>query len=96
MDSIKLISTGGPYGDACCSYDFVLSREMTLKEFVDLIIQDKDEWGDVRLGWFDDPLLEYSHGKVKFFVSDLDFMIKKVGKAHGGWSNMDYIVEKIC
>ena len=96
MDSIKLICTGGPYGDACCSYDFELSREMTLKEFVDLIIQDKREWGEVSLGWFDKPLLEYSDGKAKFFISDWNFMIKRVGQAHGGWSNMDYIVEKIC
>ena len=95
MDKITLTCTGGPYGDCTSSYDFKLNREMTFQEFLNLIISDEREWGEIRLRYFGDILAEYRWGKViALNIKDTSFVIKATGKASGGWSNMDYLIER--
>lgn len=40
---MKMICTGGPFGDCCCSYDIVLDHEYTIKEFAEEILREKPE-----------------------------------------------------
>jgi hypothetical protein len=95
MDKITLTCTGGPYGDCTSSYNFTLNREMTLQEFLDLVISNEREWGQVAFSRFGDPIAEYKWGKITVLkVKDTSFKIKTTGTAHGGWSLMDYYIDK--
>lgn len=35
----KLVCTGGPYGDCCCSYAVELHGEWTVQEFVKAVLE---------------------------------------------------------
>lgn len=35
----KLVCTGGPYGDCCCSYAVELRGEWTVQEFVKAVLE---------------------------------------------------------
>ena len=96
MDKITLTCTGGPYGDCTSSYTFELNREMTFKEFLDLITSDEREWGYIRFSRLGKIIAEYKWGKmIALNIEDTSFTIKTTGQAHGGWSRMDYFIEKI-
>lgn len=42
----KLVCTGGPYGDCCCSYAVELRGEWTVQEFVKAVLERNPcEWG---------------------------------------------------
>ena len=96
MDKITLTHIGGPYGDCTSSYEFELNREMTFQEFLDLITSNDREWGYIQFRCFGEVLAEYRWGKVVALnVEDTSFIIKTTGPAHGGWSRMDYFIEKV-
>ena len=91
MRNITMIHTGGPYGDCCSSYKFILDKEMTLQEFAKTIAADKREWGVIKLSPFGEILVDYSDGKITY-RGNKNLVIATEGTAHGGWSNMDYYV----
>lgn len=87
---IKFVCIGGPYGDACCSYEVKGVEGMDLTKFINHILsKNPNEWG-----YFETPnkRYEYRYGKllgaeIKDVPSGIN--ISKV-TANGGWSRMDY------
>lgn len=83
-------------GDACAPYEVLLNRECTLRELVDCILLDDQEWGYVRIGaWLDSKKLEYRYGKIlssEFTESEMQSTIETV-RSNGGWTRMDYMVK---
>ena len=68
---------------------------MTIKEFLETIAADKQEWGCVRTSYFGDPIAEYSHGEITYHIDCVDKFVVPRGLACGGWSRMDYIIKII-
>ena len=91
----KMICVGGPYGAASSRYRYALTAPPTFRQFAELILSDEREWGYFFNRLYGDILAEYSHGKIKYFIDDVDFEIEPEGIAHGGWSRMDYVVNKV-
>lgn len=94
MAKLTMKCIGGPYGDACSSYKFSLSEELSLKEFMELLASNKNEWGSVYFRVFGEPVASYDHGEIIYHINDTSFLIEINGDAHGGWSLMDYIVTR--
>ena len=97
MDKLHFTCTGGPYGDATSSYDVSVPKGMTLEEFIKAILDEHpDEWGDIKLGWGKDPLIEYNRGELynphPSLTENLSKEVVEV-KASGGWSLMTYIIK---
>lgn len=94
MRKIVLMHTGGPYGDACSSYTFTIPNKMTLRKFVELIVNENPkEWGDIEDNWKNKTYAEYRWGEIKYFVDNPDkIIIDTKGYAHGGWTAMNYYV----
>lgn len=89
---IKFVNTGGPYGDACCGYDVIGCEGMTVKEFINHILNaNPNEWG-----YFETPFttLEYRYGKLLSLIPAF-FETQRISKvtANGGWSRMDYKID---
>lgn len=97
MNKLNFERTGGPYGDATSSYDVTVPEGMTLEEFIKAVLEERpDEWGDIKLGWDKDPLIEYNRGNLynphRSLSENLNKELVEV-KANGGWSLMTYIIE---
>jgi hypothetical protein len=94
--SNKLIMNciGGPYGDCTAAYEFIMTEQMTLKEFAEMVAADKEEWGAIRKGGSGVILAEYDRsGEIKYRdYADPNAILETKGTAHGGWSLMDYHV----
>lgn len=91
-----MIRVGGPYGDGTSSYEFVMPKQMTLKEFAEMVVADGEEWGAIRKGSaLGDVLAEYNRqGEIKYRdYADPNAILETKGTAHGGWSLMDYHVK---
>lgn len=49
-ERMKMICTGGPYGDASSSYAVKLDKEYTVQEFVKMVLDEKPgEWGNFEI-----------------------------------------------
>ena len=85
---------GGPYGDCTSSYEFTMPKQMTLKEFAEMVAADKEEWGAIRKSRSGVILAEYNRqGEIKYSdCADPNAILELKGTAHGGWSLMDYHV----
>ena len=86
---------GGPYGDSTSTYEFTMTKQMTLKEFAEMVAADGEEWGAIRKGSsFGDVLAEYNRsGEIKYRdYADPNAILELKGTAQGGWSLMDYHV----
>lgn len=86
---------GGPYGDCTAAYEFTMAKQMTLKEFAEMVAADGEEWGSIRKGSsFGDVLAEYNRsGEIKYRdYADPNAILELKGTAQGGWSLMDYHV----
>ena len=92
-NKLQMICTGGPYGDCTSSYKFTMPKQMTLKEFAEMIADGK-EWGAIRTT-NRVVLVDYNRNKeIKYRDNaDPNAILKLEGTAHGGWSLMDYFVE---
>ena len=73
----KLVCTGGPYGDCCCSYAVELCGEWTVQEFVKAVLERYPcEWGFFyiqRAGqkWYEAQVkIEYQYGNLKSTVPE--------------------------
>lgn len=94
-NKINLMCVGGPYGDCTSAYEFTMPKQMTLKEFAEMVAADGKEWGAIRKGSpFGDVLAEYNRsGEIKYRdYADPNAILELKGTAHGGWSLMDYHV----
>ena len=94
--------SGGPLGGTA-PYNIVLHKKCTVREFVEYVLNTKDDWGYIgiynpeRNPFFGYPNIQYSCGILKAgsIVEDFgEFLDKPVTKAtaSGGWSRMDYIL----
>jgi len=94
---IKLIQNTKTFGDETAGYSVELTKDYTVKEFVDEVVSDKKEWGYIGIeskgSFFGDPNCEYKWGKLLTELPSeiLPNKIKSV-KASGGWSRMDYLL----
>lgn len=97
MNKIKMIQTGGPYGDETSSYKFdLMSDNVTLQEFINFLLTYKShEWGYL-YDEFGERFLEYRWGQLIYCnIKDTSIQIERIGNAQGGWSCMDYSIKFI-
>jgi hypothetical protein len=93
--TMKGYCVGGPYGDATSSYECMLSRGATIKEFIELILKNKEEWGGIYVyqGRERVQIAEYHHGTLDWHkIADGNARILPKVDAQGGWSLMNYLV----
>lgn len=91
----KLRRASGPFGDATSCYVVDFDRDYTVREFLKELLQRGRDWGSIDLRLAKElHTCDYCYGKAYGPVPTewLDKRIKSAA-AHGGWSNMDYIVE---
>lgn len=92
---IKLIHKDGPFGDCTSHYEVAFPQDITVGEFMKLVIQENPtEWGEFGIYW-NYPLAKYRDGKLFTAVALDEYRDMKVLRvqAHGGWSRMDYIID---
>ncbi len=97
-----LVQVGPESGDCTAPYEvrFHKNEELTVKEFVDQVLLDTREYGDIgiynernyRIGG--DPKIYYRYGKLNGATFDNNILnsIVTAASAHGGWSCMDYVL----
>ena len=103
MNSFEIVRHGPCGGDQCSPYYIEVSPSATVKDVIEDILSNKNEWGSIsieRENWRDNNHeIEYKYGKLlkdkiseeeKYFWNNLlDW--KVVGmNGSGGWSNSDY------
>lgn len=92
---IKLIHKAGPFGDCTSQYEVTFPKNITVGEFMKLVIQENPtEWGEFGVYW-NYPLAKYRDGKLFTAVALDEYRDMKVLRvqAHGGWSYMNYIID---
>lgn len=84
-------------GDCTETYYCELLTTFSVQEFVQAVLQNKNEWGYVKVG--DNILsarkLEYRHGEIvsdEHGVSSIKDTVKRI-YCNGGWSFMEYLVQ---
>lgn len=82
------------FGDCTAGYRVDLYKEYTVSEFINEVLKkEPNEWGDFIIK-NTGVRTEYKYGKIvenNFDNYTLSAKIVSI-KAHGGWSNMDYII----
>lgn len=91
---MKMVCTGGPYGDACSSYDVELDRTCTVQEFIEMVLKEKqNEWGNFTITTDFQYIYknqkdncEYKHGKITDGFKKQETKKRFISKviAHGG------------
>ena len=101
MSKLFTIVSSHEIGIFCgaCDYEYSikLNKICTVKEFIDDVLTNVNEWGYIGINnnfnIFGDPYCAYGDGKL---LSDMpsNILNKKVVKATatGGWTRMDYIL----
>lgn len=100
MKIFELRQCGPTGGDCTAPYDVILlSKEITVKQFVEDVLSDDGEWGRFSIGqnyFYPEACAWYRYGKMEEENHELipyyDKIITKA-KASGGWSRMDYMIE---
>lgn len=97
MKDIKLIHTGGPYGDCMSSYDINFPKDITVDNFIIAVLKDyPKEWGEFYHS-YEKSFAKYKNGKL--FITDykeyqnIQNKIVLSASSHGGWSLMDYFIQ---
>lgn len=100
MSKFRLIHTGGPYGDCTSRYDVKFNGPMTVREFIEEILNNNPisnhEWGTIGIACEGEivgkPKCSYADGKITTEPLPEEYMNKVIVSctAHGGWSLMDY------
>lgn len=92
---MNLKQTSRTFGDETAIYSVELSKEYTVKEFVDEVVSNKSNWGRIGIASegaiFGNPMCEYKWGKLLTELPS-EIMTDKVisAEAHGGWTMMDF------
>lgn len=86
-------SVGSIGGDCTSRYALSLKKKATVREFIDAIISDKQEWGHISVS--DGPGIWFKNGEYQMSSNMEKMLNKKVKKASasGGWSRMDYVLQ---
>lgn len=87
MKPFTLTHKAGPFGDETSLYELVLTKPITVDEFLDYILKElSNEWGYVDVGH---NRVEYRYGKI--ISGHLPLQDTVIGgTADGGWTRMDY------
>lgn len=104
-EKLEFIQVGDERGDCTAPYVVKFTDKLTVKEFIDKILNDfNNEWGTIKFYDNDnlrtyDISLRYSHGKIESSKTLLNMLIEDIGEkeifgisADGGWSRMDYVI----
>lgn len=90
--------TGHMGGDCSSAYHIRLLRDFTVKEFVERVLNIKDEWGEIRICAPDGRIiaeLDFNRGDIKRedpeFEKFYDRTIESVS-GHGGWSASKFLI----
>ena len=96
--TMKFTRTGPTSGDCTTPYSVTDYKAQTVGEFIEEVLQDKNEWGYVKVcipdcSWLAYPSCEYRYGSI---VDELDssYLEKKIKSvdASGGWTFMAYYI----
>lgn len=96
----RLIQSTRTAGDSTAGYKVILDKEYTLREFIDAVLTNKDEWGYIRVvkrdcAWYNYPRFSYYYGEIpgepNLPEEVYGYKVKSV-TASGGWTRMDYVV----
>lgn len=98
---IKFIQTSEVFGDCSANYDVKLNKPHTVGEFINLVlIERKGEWGKFEIynpdvSWLDYERYEYRYGILMDAISK-EILEKRIIsiEAHGGWTQMDYLLKQ--
>lgn len=98
MNKLDFTETSHVFGDCTQCFDVSFSDNMTLDDFVKAVLsQNRREWGYIYYQSFKHEIIEYRYGdivsKSNNYNSIKDNTISVVS-SNGGWSRMDYIVDK--
>ncbi|MBS9774591.1 MAG: hypothetical protein KGV59_05475 [Tenacibaculum sp.] len=90
---IKLTQNTRVGGDETTGYSVELTKEYTVKKFVDEVVSNEGEWGSIIVNNDYSSVCKYKWGKLLSELP-LDVLDKKVvsATASGGWSRMDYLL----
>lgn len=99
---MKLIHSGGPYGDCTSRYDVEFDKPTTVREFINEVLNNNPisdhEWGTIDIackgGIYGRPTCGYRHNKLTTEPLPEEYMDKVITycTAHGGWSLMNYTI----
>ena len=97
---IKFIQTSEVFGYCSDNYDVKLNKPHTVGEFINLVlVERKGEWGKFEIynpdvSWLDYERYEYRYGILKDAISK-EILEKRIIsiEAHGGWTQMDYLLK---
>jgi len=90
----QLKATGETYPDCTASYNIILDKEYTVKEFIEELLQNSKEWGNINISGF--LFLKYRSNVVSEFKVDpitYDNLIIDSIISIGGYSRMDYFIK---
>lgn len=96
---IKLIETGGPYGDCTSDFDVKFDHPYTIGELIKEIYEDgNDSWGHVKImngreWWNGLDICLYRYGKWEKPCPP-EYLARVIESAtcNGGWSRLDFYV----
>ena len=95
---MKFTQNGRTSGDETTPYIVTDYKAKTVREFIDEVITNTNEWGYIAVkksgfGFITSPKCEYRYGKLlsELPTELLDLEIRKI-ESCGGWSRMDYLI----
>lgn len=82
------------FGDCTAGYRVDLDKEYTVSEFINEVLKkEPNEWGYFKIKNTREKV-EYRHGEILNNNFDNEILSARIISisAHGGWSNMDYLI----
>ena len=92
MRKFKMVQTSPEGGDCTAPYDIDFFESCIMKEFIDEILSDKEEWGYITINHDKTSFsIEYRNGELKTPIAN-EILGRKIifAEASGGWTRMDY------
>lgn len=86
-------SIGSIGGDCTSRYAVKLRKKATVREFIEAVLSNKQEWGNISI--FGGPGIWFRYGQVEISSNMEKLLDKRIkgASASGGWSRMDYVLE---
>ena len=95
----RIVQTGKTRGDGTAPFDVILYQETTVREFIQEVLSNPNDWGYIRiekgLHFASTPCCPYGHGKllpdayIPFDEADMDRLVV-TARADGGMGRMNY------